>query len=166
MQCLQKNMTHLHQKWCVHSILPLVPRAKQPDFHVHAQYTLQDVTATLTHSLNGAVELVRFVLAAGASERIGPNMSWLPFSFVSGLRRGWGEIFHLLNVSETATHITGHYVSQQCQMRMRNCAFLQHCAWDLLRRTRRLDLNKRTENFLKFWQNSVCSLYGVPIFRV
>jgi hypothetical protein len=43
-----------------------------------------------------------------------------------GLRGGWGETFNLLNVSETATHVTGRYVSQQCQMRMRNGAFYSH----------------------------------------
>jgi hypothetical protein len=133
---LQRNVTRLHQKWCVHSILPLGPRAKQPDLHVHAKCTLQDVTATLTHCLHWAVELARFVLAAGGGERSGPNMLWwLLFSFMLGLRGGWGETFHRLNVSETATHVTGHYVSQQCQMRMRCCAFVQPCSWNFLRST-------------------------------
>jgi hypothetical protein len=130
MQCLQKNVTRLHQKWCVHSILPFGPRAKRPDLHVHAKHTLQDVTATLTHSLHWDVELARFVWAAGGGERSGANMLWFLFSFVLGLRGGWGETFHRLNVSETATDGTGHRVSQQCQMRMCNCAFVQPCAWN------------------------------------
>jgi hypothetical protein len=31
---------------------------------------------------------------------------------------GVGGTFLRLNVSETATHVTGHYVNQQCQMRI------------------------------------------------
>jgi hypothetical protein len=73
-------------KWCVHSVLSLDPRAKQPNLHVHAKYTLQSVAATLTHCLHWDVELDRFVLAAGGGERSGPNMLlWLLFSFVLGL---------------------------------------------------------------------------------
>jgi hypothetical protein len=90
MRYLQTNVTRLHQKCCVHSILPLGVRAKQPDLHVHAKYTLQDVTATLPHSLPWAVDLARFVLAAGGGERSGPNMLlWLLFSFMLGLLGGW-----------------------------------------------------------------------------
>jgi hypothetical protein len=119
-------------KRCVHSVLPLGPRAKQPDPHVHAKCTLQGVTAALSHCLHGAVELTRFVLAAGGGERSGPNMLWLLFSFMLGLREGWGGTLHRLNVSETATHVTGHCVSQECQMRISNFAFLEPCAWNLL----------------------------------
>jgi hypothetical protein len=125
MRCLQRNVTCLHQKWCVQSIPPLGPRAKQPDFHVHAKCTLQDVTATLTRCLHWDVELARFVLVAGGGERSGPNMLWLLFSFMVRLSGGWGETFRRLSVSETATHVTGHDVSQQCQIRMRNCAAMR-----------------------------------------
>jgi hypothetical protein len=33
-----KTMAQLHHKWCVHSILPLAPRMKQPT-HVNTQNT-------------------------------------------------------------------------------------------------------------------------------
>jgi hypothetical protein len=76
-------VTHLRQKWFVHSVLPLGPRAKQPDLHVRAKYTLHDVTATLTHSLHWDVVFAGFVLAAGGGERGGPNMLlWLLYSFM------------------------------------------------------------------------------------
>jgi hypothetical protein len=79
------------------------------------------------------VELARFVLAAGGGERSGPNMLlWLLFSFMLGLRGGGGATIQRRNVSETATRVTGHYVSQQCQIRMRNFVFVQPCAWNLL----------------------------------
>ena len=32
---IKDTVTHLHPKWCVHSILPLAPRAKQPALHIH-----------------------------------------------------------------------------------------------------------------------------------
>jgi hypothetical protein len=87
----ERDVTRLRQKWCVHAILPVAPRVKQPVLHIHAKYTLQDVTATLTHCLHWDVELARFVLAAGGGERSGPNMLlWLLFSFILGLRGGWG----------------------------------------------------------------------------
>jgi hypothetical protein len=56
---------------------------------------------------------------------------WLLFLFMFGLR-GEGLDFRRLNVSETATHVTGHCVSQQCQMWVRNCAFVHPSAWNLL----------------------------------
>jgi len=50
-----------------------------------------------------AVELARFLLAAGGGERSGTNMLlWLLFPFMLGLNGGWGEISRRLNVSETA----------------------------------------------------------------
>jgi hypothetical protein len=119
MRCLERNVTRLHQKWCVHSFLPLGSRAKQPHLHVPEKYTLQDVTVTLTHSLHWDVELA--------------GLYWQPEA-ASGLDqtccRGFcsrscrGETFHRLNMSVTATHGTGHYVSKQRQMRMRNWFFL------------------------------------------
>jgi len=40
---IKDTVTHLHPKWCAHSILPLAPRAKQPARHIHTcnQYTIQ-----------------------------------------------------------------------------------------------------------------------------
>jgi hypothetical protein len=91
MYCLHKNVTRLLQKWCVHSILPLGTRAKQPDLHVHARCTLQDVTATFEHCLHWAVALARFVLAAGGGERSGPNMLlWFSVRFHVRFAWGWG----------------------------------------------------------------------------
>ena len=36
MVIIKYYVTHLHHKWCVHSVLPLAPRAKQPALHIHA----------------------------------------------------------------------------------------------------------------------------------
>ena len=53
--------------------------------------------------MHWAVELDRFLLAAGGGERSGPNMLlWLLFSFMLGLCVGWGGTLRCLNVSETA----------------------------------------------------------------
>jgi hypothetical protein len=104
-------VTHLHHKWCVHSILPLAPRAKQPVRHVYTcshyriqwrQHLISCHTNTNT-TVHWAVELAQFRLAAGGGERSGPNMLlWLLFSFVLGLRGGRGATLWCLNVSETA----------------------------------------------------------------
>jgi hypothetical protein len=143
-------------KWCVHTILPLGPRAKQSDLHVHAKYTLQDVTATLTHCLHWAVELARFVLAAGGGERSARNMLWLLFSFMLGLlgKGGGGEplIAWTCQKLPLMLRVTTWANNAKCACGI--VPFLQPCAWNLLWRTYILDLNKRTENFLKFWQNS------------
>jgi len=73
-------------------------------------------------------------LAAGGGERSGPNVLLrLLFASMLGLRLGWGKNFLLLDVSETATHVTGRYVNQICQVR--TGTFLQPCAWNLLRDT-------------------------------
>jgi hypothetical protein len=62
------------------------------------------------------VELARFVLAAGGGEWGEPNLWWwFLHSFLLGLRCGWGETLHRPNVTGTATLVTGHHVSQQCQ---------------------------------------------------
>jgi len=66
-----------------------------------------------------AVELARFQVAAGGGRRSEPNVVlWLLFAFVLDLHGGQGEKWRRLNVSETASHIMGHYASQQCQMRI------------------------------------------------
>lgn len=40
--CINKKFgAYLHHKWCVHSILPLGPRVKQPTFHKHT-YKISD----------------------------------------------------------------------------------------------------------------------------
>jgi hypothetical protein len=78
-------VTHLRHKWCLHSVLPLAPRAKQPALHM-------DHVCSTQHTVHWAVELDRFPLAAGGGERSGPNMLlWLLFSFMLGLRGGWGK---------------------------------------------------------------------------
>jgi hypothetical protein len=146
-RCLQRNVTCLHQKWCVHSILPLGRRAKQPDLHAHAKYTLQDVTATLTQSLHWDVELARFLLAAGGGEWSGPNMLlWLLFSFILGLRWGSG----------------GNLSSPECVRNCHSCygtlreptmpnTHAQLCLCTAMRlefiTKHTLDSNKTTENF-------------------
>jgi hypothetical protein len=91
-------MTHLHHKWCVYSILPLAPRAKQPALHNYTFDTPYTEAATdklsqqYEHTACRAVELVRFQLAAGGCERSEPNMLlWLLFSFMLGFRGGWGK---------------------------------------------------------------------------
>jgi len=64
-----------------------------------------------------AVELARFQLAAGGGRRTEPNVVlWLLFAFALGLNGVRGETRRHLNVSDTACHVMGHYVSQQCQM--------------------------------------------------
>jgi hypothetical protein len=88
---------------------------------------------------------------------VDPNMLlWFLFSFLLGLLGRWGETFHRLNVSETATHVTRHYVSQQCQMRMRIVPLCSHALEIYYQSTYTSDLNKRTDNFWRFWQNSFC----------
>jgi hypothetical protein len=68
--------------------------------------------------MHWAVELVRFQLAAGGSWRSEPDMVlWLLFAFVLGVHEGGGKMASP-NVSETASHVTGHYACQQCEMRM------------------------------------------------
>ena len=68
--------------------------------------------------MHWAVELARFQLAAGGGLRSEPNLVlWLLFAFVLGLHGRRGETWRTLNVSETASHVMGHYASQQCQMR-------------------------------------------------
>jgi hypothetical protein len=125
----------------VHSILPLAPRAKQPALHINTIHIIECPSNTVYSGLWCSPGL-----AAGGGERSGPNlMLRLLFSFMLGLRRGWGENFLLLNVSETATHVMGRYASQICQMR--TGAFLQPCARNLLRIRYTFDFNKRTEIF-------------------
>jgi len=36
---IKGKVTHLHHKWCVQSIPPLAPRAKQPALHIHTRNT-------------------------------------------------------------------------------------------------------------------------------
>jgi len=102
-------VTHLHHKWCVHSVLPLAHRAKQPDLHIYTfdtRYTEEAsdrLSQPYEHTAHWAVEFARFQLAAGGGERSGPYMLlWLLFSFMLGLRGGWGETLRPVNVSETA----------------------------------------------------------------
>ena len=81
------TVTHLRHKWCVQFILPLAPRAKQPSVHIHTAKKHLIDCHKLKHTVHGAVELARFLLAAGGGERSGPNMLlWLLFSFKLGLR--------------------------------------------------------------------------------
>jgi hypothetical protein len=42
---------HLQSYWCMHSILPVAPRAKQPAIHFHTQQKAlhQAVAATIRH---------------------------------------------------------------------------------------------------------------------
>jgi hypothetical protein len=66
--------------------------------------------------MHWAVELARFVLAAGGGERSEPNMvQWFLMYFLLGLPGGWGETLHGPNCTETASLVTGRYVSQQRQ---------------------------------------------------
>ena len=47
------SVTHLHHKWCAHSILPLAPRAKQPVLHIHkcnARYVSPSDTLLYQHT--------------------------------------------------------------------------------------------------------------------
>jgi len=90
---IKDTVTHLHPKWCAHSIPPLAPRAKQPALHIHTcnQYRIQrrKVVTVIRTQVHWAVELDRFHLAAGGGERSGPNMLlWLLFSFMLGLCAG------------------------------------------------------------------------------
>ena len=91
-------LTHLHHKWCVHSIPLLAPRETQPALHMYtfdARYTEEAsdrLSLQYKHTAHRAVELARFRLAAGGGERSGPNMLlWLLFSFMLGLRGGLGK---------------------------------------------------------------------------
>jgi hypothetical protein len=66
--------------------------------------------------MHWAVELARFVLAAGGGEWSEPNMLQLfLLQLPLGLRGGWGETLHGPNCTETASHVTGRYESQQRQ---------------------------------------------------
>ena len=83
---IQQTVAQLHHKWCVHSVLPVATRVKQPT-HVNTQNincnTEESVFCALTgtqththaHTVHLAVELTRFQLTAGGGERSGPNMS-------------------------------------------------------------------------------------------
>jgi len=136
---------HLHHKWCVHSILPVAPRVKQP-IHVNTQninYTTENKKLLCcpdrnintkhvhTHTVQWAVELDRFQLAAGGGERSGPNMSlWLLFSFMLGSAwRVGGNIVSCERV-RNCSHVTGLCVSQQCQLRIGRC--VKPCALNSL----------------------------------
>jgi hypothetical protein len=120
------------------------------------KFLFQEVTATnLTLSTLGCG--ARPVCTGSRRRRTEWTKHVVVASVLVHVRIAWGENFHRLNVSETATHVTGHYVSQQCQMRMRSCTSVQPCPWNLLRSTYTLDVNKRTQNFWKFWQNSLKS---------
>jgi len=78
--------------------------------HSYTQYSIQwrkrlicSQSNMYEHTAHRAVELARFQLAAGGGERSGPNvLLWFLVSFLLGLRGGWGEALHRLNVSETA----------------------------------------------------------------
>jgi hypothetical protein len=77
---------HIQHKWCVHLILPLAPRAKQPTFHTgYKQYTIQwtvhmiDCHSTLQDTVQEAVKLNRFQLAAGGGEQNGFDILQLLF---------------------------------------------------------------------------------------
>lgn len=62
------------------------------------------------------MELARFLLAAGGGERSEPNMlQSLLFTFLLGLRVGWGEPVRRPNVIEAITLVTERCVSHQCQ---------------------------------------------------
>jgi hypothetical protein len=105
-------------KWCVHSILPLALRVKQPALHRDINIFVR-LSYKHKHRMHWAVELARFQLAAGGGRRSEPNVVlWFLFTFVLGLHGGWGKTWRRQNVSETASHVTGHYASQQCQMRV------------------------------------------------
>jgi len=85
---------------------------------------------SLQHCVLWAVEFARLWQPEEASGVDLNVLLWLLFSFMLGLRRGWGENFLLLNVSETATHVTGRYVSQY--MPNAHWCLLEPCAWNLL----------------------------------
>ena len=135
----------------MHSILPLTPRAKQPALHIHTKYTLSDVPATL-YTLGCGV---RPVLAAGGGERSGPNVLWwLLFSFMLGLRLGWGE----LSSPERVRNCYSRYGTlREPNMPYAHWRLLKPCAWNLLLIVYTFGLNKRTDIFGQFWQNVVSS---------
>ena len=78
---INDTVTHLHPKWCAHSILPVAPRAKQPALHIHTcnQYRIQRKKHLIgCHSnknttVHWAVELDWFHLAARRMRK-GPNV--------------------------------------------------------------------------------------------
>jgi hypothetical protein len=77
---------------------------------------LWSVTETLTQCLHWDAKLAGFLLATRGGERSGPNMMlWILFSFMLGSCGGWGEIFRRLNLSETATHVMGRYVTNNAK---------------------------------------------------
>ena len=69
-----------------------------------------------------------------------------------------GGIFRRLNLSETATHVTGRYVSQQCQMRTGSFQ-TQPCARNLFRRKKRVRIWIRGLKFLKILRK--CFLFKI-----
>ena len=73
------------------------------------------------------MELDRFQLAAGGGERSAPNiLEQFLFSFMLGLRFGWGENRASSERDQKLLHMLGHYVSQQCQYAL---VSLENHAW-------------------------------------
>jgi hypothetical protein len=47
---IRSMVTHLHHERCVHSILPLAPRAKQPALHIHTRNTAKKASDRCEHN--------------------------------------------------------------------------------------------------------------------
>jgi len=124
---INDTVTHLHPKWCAHSILPLAPRAKQPALHIHTcnQYRIQRRKHLIGCHSNKNTQYTGLWNSTGfgsRTRRSGPNMLlWLLFSFMLGLLCGGGD-FVISERVRNCSHVMGRYVSQQCQMRISCCA--------------------------------------------
>jgi len=101
--CIRWKGIYSH-KWCMHSILPIAPRVKQPALHCHTYINSHLGVSIVSWSRRDtkpqrAAELDRFPLAAGGGERSAPNISGVISVFLTlGLRLGGGTTVRRLKV--------------------------------------------------------------------
>ena len=157
----------LHHKWCVHSVLPVATRVKQPT-HVNTQ------------NINCNSEEGVFCALIWTQTHIpihtqytglwnSPGFNWQP-EVMSGVDRtcrcgfcyvhvrlvGGGNIASCERV-RNCSHVTDRYVSQQCQLRIGRC--VRPSSVNSLRRYQiscRMDVNKRTKIFTKLSAEVFC----------
>ena len=114
-------LTNLHHKWNVQSVLPLLPTAKQPPFHIHIHDTLY----------NGE-SIWQFVLAVKhCNSHITLDCAARPVC--TGSRRWWAERTWHAAVAPVPVHVRfalkgrggGHCVIWRCQKLLTCCGTLR-----------------------------------------